>query len=144
MSGRASGLHGSMSSGELESIISRNSLFLSVRRAGSGDGQACLINGVTGEFIAGIGGGRIPEYSRMTQPTYDCPCTPGGTCTTGMHGINLVRGWRNILYDLIHLRRVRNTKEIRRIMGRDDTYNALEYGLRRAPSYDPNGVRSRL
>lgn len=144
MSARTSGRHGAMSSSELEAIIVRNSQYCAVRRTGSGDGFAGLIDGMTGEHIFAIGGGRLPEYSRMMQPQYDCPCTPGGTCTTGYHGTNLVRGWRNILYDLVTLRRVRNTREVRRVLGDVSVYQALDYGLHAAPMNDPNGVRSRL
>lgn len=133
-----------MASSELESIIVRNSQYCAVLRAGTGDGVAGLIDSMTGEYFAGIGGGRIPEFSRMTQPVYDCECTPGGTCTTGRHGGGLVRGWRNILYDLVHARKVRNTREIRRVLGDEDTYKALDYGPVTAPMDDPHGVRSRL
>lgn len=140
---RTSGRHGSMASSELESVIVRNSQFLAVRRTGSGDGVAGLIDAVTGKFIAGIGGGRLPEFSRMANPIYDCECTPGGTCTTGYHGTGLVRGWRNILYDLVSRRKVRDTKEVRRVLGDNDTHRALDYGSVAAPMNDPHGVRSR-
>lgn len=133
-----------MSSSELESIIVRNAQFCTVLRAGTGDGAAGLIDSMTGAHIAGIGGGRIPEYSRMNAPQYDCPCTPGGTCTTGYHGIGLVRGWRNILYDLVTGRWVRPTREIKRVLGDFDTRLALDYGLVAAPTNDPHGIRSRL
>lgn len=141
---RTSGRHGAMSSSELESIIVRNSLFCTVRRTGTGDGAAGVVHSITGEFLMAVGGGQLPEYSRMTQPIYDCPCTPGGTCTTGYHGGGLVRGWRNILYDLVTSRRVDNTVEIRRVLGDSDTQLAVDYGIVYAPTNDPYGVRSRL
>lgn len=132
------GRHGGMPSSELESIITRNANFLSVRRAGSGDGQAGLYHGITGEYIGGIGGGWLPEYSRNLQPKYDCACTPGGHCRSGAHGIYLVRGWRNILYELLTSGRVRVTKEISAVLGHEDAHNARDYGMMRAPMNDPS------
>lgn len=132
------GRHGSMPSSELESILTRNGNFLSVIRAGSGDGNAGLYNAVTGEYLGGIGGGSIPEYSRMTKLDYGCACNPTGLCRTGLHGILLVRGWRNILYELVYKRVVSKTKEIRRILG-SSTVNMLEYqGSNGAPMFDPH------
>src|SRR5437867_1095317 len=115
------GRHGGMPSSELEHIIARNASFLTVGRAGSGDGQAGLYNSITGEYIAGIGGGWLYEYSRMMNRKYGCECTPMGLCRTGMHGTLLSRGWRNILYDLVTRRYVRPTKEIKRVLGHRDT-----------------------
>lgn len=114
------GRHGSMSSSELESIIIRNSDFLSVRRAGRGDGIASLHHAVSGKFIAGIGGGRIPEYSLMRD-----------------YAPRLVRGWRNILYDLLHRRHVRPTPEIRRLLGDRMVVQAVDYGLNKVPMATP-------
>jgi hypothetical protein len=131
------GRHGGMSSGELELILARNGNFLSVRRAGSGDGQAGLYNGVTGEYLGGIGGGWLPEYSRNLSPKYDCECTPGGRCRSGAHGIYLVRGWRNIVYELLSKHRIRNTKEVRRLLGSIEAQQAEDYGLWTAPMHDP-------
>jgi hypothetical protein len=130
------GRHGGMPSSELENIIARNGNFLSVLRAGSGDGHAGLYNSITGEYLGGIGGGWLPEHSRMMQPAYDCACTPGGHCRTGAHGIYLVRGWRNILYDLVTQRRVTPSKEIRRILGDRQVHLALDYGAVAAPMYE--------
>jgi len=132
------GRHGGMSSSELELILARNGNFLSVRRAGSGDGFASLHNGITGDFILGINGGWLPEYSRMQQPKYDCECTPGGHCRSGQHGILLLRGWRNTLYELVTRNRVRVTREIRRILGDVDARNAADYGAVAAPMSDPS------
>src|SRR6266850_4260801 len=106
------GRHGGMPSSELEGIIARSGNFLSVRRAGSGGGQAGLYNTITGEYLGGIGGGWLPEYSRMTQPKYNCECTPGGACRSGMHGILLVRGWRNILFELVARGRLAASREV--------------------------------
>lgn len=127
-----------MPSSELEAIIARNGNFLSVRRAGSGDGQAAVYNSITGDFISGVGGGWIPEYSRMTQPKYNCECTPGGACRTGLHGILLVRGWRNLLYELLSRGRLRRTRELRRVLGFYEADQARDYGMVAAPMNDPS------
>lgn len=127
------GRHGGMTSGELELIIARNANFLSVRRAGSGSGQAGLYNSVTGEYIAGIGGGWLPEYSRHLGPnkTY------------------LVRGWRNILYELLARGRISSSKEIKKTLGPTEAFQAREYGMVTAPMSDPappwvySGIRSK-
>jgi len=129
------GRHGGMSSSELESIIARNGNFLSVRRAWSGAG---LYNSVTGDYLGGIGNGWLPEYSRNLHPKYDCECTPGGLCRTGMHGIKMMRGWRNILYELLSQGRIRTTREIKRVLGEHATYMAREYGMMTAPMNDPS------
>lgn len=127
-----------MSSGELEGIITRNANFLSVRRAGSGDGQAGLYCAVKGEFILGIGGGTLPEYSRALQPKYGCSCTPGGFCRSGAHGIGLVRGWRNILHELAERGRVRVTNEIVRVLGEEAVMDAVTKMFNKVPMADPN------
>lgn len=127
------GRHGSMSSGELEQVIRRNSDFLSIVRAGDGDGRAGLYNSVTGDYLGGVGGGRIPEYSRCTKLDYDCACTPGGLCRTGQHGTLLSRGWRNLLYDLLSRHYLRPTKEILRLLGDESVYKAYDYGAATAP-----------
>lgn len=110
-----------MPSSELESIIARNGNFLSVRRAGSGDGQAGLYNGVTGEYLGGIGGGWLPEYSFYKGPnmTY------------------LIRGWRNILFELLARGRVSATREIVKTLGRSEALDARDYGMVAAPMADP-------
>lgn len=130
------GRHGGMSSGELEQIIARNGCFLSVRRAGDGDGYAGLYNSVTGEFILGINGGWLPEYSRMRKLNYKCPCTPRGTCRTGQHGTDLLRGWRNVLYELVSRGRVSATREIQRVLGQREALDARDYGMQHAPMFD--------
>lgn len=111
-----------MPSSELESIVTRNGNFLTVLRAGSGDGNAGLYNSVSGEYLGGIGGGALPEYSRHLNPD----------------GTGLVRGWRNILYELLARKRVRLSKEIKRILGEHEAFKAYEYGLGAAPMSDPN------
>lgn len=132
------GRHGGMASSELELILARNGNFLSVRRAGSGDGFASLHNGITGEFILGINGGWLPEYSRMQSPKYDCDCTPGGYCRTGAHGIALMRGWRNILYELVARGRVHVTREVMKMLGGYEARDAKDYGMVAAPMSDPS------
>lgn len=132
------GRHGGMSSSELENIIARNGMFLSVRRAGDGDGHAGLYNSITGEFILGINGGWLPEFSRMRKLTYRCSCTPRGICRTGAHGTDLLRGWRNVLYELLSRGRVSPTKEIRRILGESEALDARDYGLCAAPMIEPS------
>ena len=124
-----------MPSGELELIIARNGNFLSVRRAESGAG---LYNGVTGEFIGGIGSGWLPEYSRNMVPKYNCDCTPGGHCRSGSHGIYLIRGWRNILYELLANGRVRASREICKVLGGREAREAKDYGMFAAPMNDPS------
>ena len=124
-----------MPSSELESIISRNGNFLSVRRAESGAG---LYNGVSGQFIGGIGNGWLPEYSRNLVPKYDCECTPGGKCRSGSHGIYMVRGWRNILYELLANGRVHTSREICKILGSSEAHDARDYGMFAAPMNDPS------
>lgn len=126
-----------MSSSEFEQILVRNGNFLSVRRAGGGDGIAGLYNAVDGKYLGGIGGGQLPEYSRMTDPKYDCACTPGGYCRTGMHGIMLVRGWRNILYELSCRGHIRITNEIVRVLGESQSVDAISKLMAKAPMNDP-------
>src|SRR5262245_12457789 len=104
---------GGMSSGELELILTRDQNFLTVIRAGRGAGQAGLYNGITGSFLGGIGGGWIPEYSTHRFPAYDCACAPGGRCRTGAHGTYLVRGWRNMIHELLARKAIRSTRIIR-------------------------------
>jgi hypothetical protein len=110
-----------MSSGELELIITRNADFLAVRRDGDGDGQAALYNSITGQFIAGIGGGWLPEFSRFRNAdnTY------------------LIRGWRNIVYELVARHRLKPTREIRKLLGDRDAMNAHDYGMGPAPMSNP-------
>lgn len=129
------GRHGSMSSSEFESIISRNGNFLSVRRAESGAG---LYNGISGEFICGIGNNRLPEYSRNIVPKYDCACTPGGHCRSGSHGIYMVRGWRNIMYELLSNGRIRISRQVKGLLGEKEAFDAKEYGMVAAPMNDPS------
>jgi len=123
-----------MPSGELENIVARNGNFLTVRRAWSGAG---LYNSVSGDYLGGIGNGWLPEYSRNLNLKYDCACTPGGLCRTGLHGINLMRGWRNILYELLARGRVRPSKEICRVLGTVEAHHARDYGLVTSPMNDP-------
>lgn len=142
------GRHGSMPSGELESIISRNGEFITVRRAGSGDGYAGVYNSVTCEFLTGIGGGTLPEYSRMANPKWGCECTPKGFCETGNHGTNLIRGWRNSLYELLARGRLRPSKEIKRALGELETQQARDYGMwyvpgtETSPAWKYSGIHS--
>lgn len=110
------GKHGSMSSGELELILARNIQFCTVRRAGSGDGVAGICSSITGKRVRGIGGGRIPEYSYMRD-----------------RSPRLVRGWRNIMFDLLTMRVLRPSRGIRRWMGRQMINDALDYGIQKAP-----------
>lgn len=116
----APGRHGSMPSSELELIIARNSQFLAIRRAGAGDGMAGLYDGITGKFIQGIGGGRIPEWSYMRN---EAP--------------RLVRGWRNILYELLHKRKLIPSRDIRRVLGDYTVRNVLDYGMAGQPMASP-------
>jgi len=131
------GRHGSMSSGEFEQILVRNANFLSVRRAGSGDGYAGLYNGVTGDFVLGITPGTMPEYSHMTKLTYNCECSPRALCKRAIHGSGLVRGWRNILFELAARGRVRVTNEIVRTLGEEDTVHAVSKLLTAGPGGNP-------
>lgn len=109
------GMHGSMPSSELEAFLTRNTEFCAVVRAGTGDGRAGLCCTVTGKSLRGIGGGRIPEYSYMRDTVP-----------------RLVRGWRNICYELLAMRKLRITKETIRILGRRFVYEAYDYGMRGA------------
>lgn len=102
-----------MPSSEFTSLIERNAEFLSVRRTGRGDGLCGLYHSVNGAYIMGIGGGILPEF------TFYAP--------------HCVRGWRNILYDLVSKRHVRGSREIRRVMGNETVSDALEYGHIKAP-----------
>ncbi len=107
------GRHGSMPSSELESFLTRNTEFCAVVRAGTGDGRAGLCCTVTGKPLRGIGGGRIPEYSYMRDT-----------------GPRLVRGWRNICYELLAMHKLRPTKETISVLGRRFVYEAFDYGNR--------------
>jgi hypothetical protein len=127
-----------MSSGEFEQILIRNSNFMSVRRAGSGDGFAGFHCALTGQFVLGIGGGYLPEYTYHKKPKYDCECTPGGLCRSGRHGTEMARGWRNVLFDLVCRGRVKATDEIHRILGDESTRDAIEKLFLKAPTVDPN------
>jgi hypothetical protein len=120
---RDPGRHGSIPSGELEQIISRNGQYISVRRAGSGDGLAGVVHAITGEFILGLGGGRIPEWSNMRD------VAP-----------RLTRGWRNIMYELLHRRRIRPTREIRRLLGDRAVRDAMDYGMTAQPMATPEPI----
>lgn len=131
------GRHGSMSNGELEQIIIRNGNFISVRRAGSGDGYVGVYEAVSGKFILGINGGRLAEFSRMANPKWGCECSPKAFCKKGIHGTDLRRGWRNILSELVGRTRVRPTPEIRRILGDQETRICTDYGNRLAPEGNP-------
>ena len=132
------GRHGGMASSELESILVRNGNFLAVRRAGTGDGFAGLYNAINGQYIGAIGGGTLPEYSRNLVPKYDCACTPGGKCRSGAHGIGLVRGWRNILFEVACRGHVRITNEIVRVLGTEQASDAVAKLIAKAPTVDPN------
>ena len=121
---RAHGRHGSMPSSELELLIARNSQFLAVRRAGAGDGIAGLYDSITGKYLQGVGGGRIPEWSNMRETAP-----------------RLVRGWRNLLYELLHKRRLRPTREIRSLLGDSTVRDVLDYGLRAQPMATPEPTR---
>jgi hypothetical protein len=113
-----------MPSSELEALITRNSQFLTVRRSGSGDGVAGLCSSITGEHIRGLGGGRIPEYSYMRD---EAP--------------RLVRGWRNILHELITMRFVWPSREIKRLLGTEAVNRALDYGTVNVPMATPEPTR---
>jgi hypothetical protein len=118
------GRHGSITSGELEQILTRNLEFATVRRFGRGDGSACVSCSITGETLRGIGGGIIPEYSYMRD---EAP--------------RLVRGWRNICYELIVMRKLRETKETRKLLGTRFIHEAKDYGMRGALE-DPNVTKA--
>lgn len=118
------GRHGGMASSELTEIIERNAQFLAVRRSGRGDGMCGLHNSVTGNYICGIGGGWLAEHTFYRNIAPSC-----------------VRGWRNILYDLVRGRHVRPTKEIRRVLGDEDTRNAIDYGGRTIPDRYADDMR---
>ena len=135
------GRHGGMSSGEFELILARNSNFMTVRRSGGGAGFAGFHCSVTGEFILGIGGGWLKEYSRMINPKWACACypdsAPKGFCKKGIHGTQLARGWRNILFELVSKDRVKASKEIVAILGPTDSNNAIDKLFALAPMYNP-------
>ena len=114
------GRHGSMPSSELETILTRNTDFCVVRRSGSGDGVAGIHCSITGEYIRGIGGGRLPEYSYMRE---EAP--------------RLVRGWRNVCYDMVTRKKLRPTPEIVKLLGRSLVYQAIDYGIQAAPMATP-------
>ncbi len=119
------GKHGSISNSELELFICRNSQFLSVRRTGSASGGSVgLYSSITGKYLRGIGPGRIPEYSHMvaTSPS-------------------LVRGWRNIVYELVVMRKLSPTKEVKKWLGDISVRDALEYGLNKAPMFTPEPTK---
>ncbi len=115
------GRHGGMSSSELETIIARNSDFITILRSGYGEGQAGVHNSITGSFILGLGGGWLPEYSLHKNPdkTY------------------LIRGWRNIAYELLTRRRLRPTVEIKKLLGYKEALDARDYRFGTAPGADP-------
>jgi len=113
-----------MPSSELEAFLTRNTEFCVVRRSGSGDGVAGLHCTITGKRVRGIGGGRIPEYSYMRE-----------------FAPRLVRGWRNICYEMLAMRRMRITKETIRVLGRRFVYEAFDYGMRGSlESLEPSKV----
>jgi len=119
------GRHGSMTNSELELLICRNAEFLAVRRTGSvNGGSVALINAITGEYLRGIGPGRIPEYSHMLA------VSP-----------RLVRGWRNIMYELLSMRKLRPTKEVRSWLGDETVTRCFDYGLARAPMHQPEPTK---
>lgn len=127
------GRHGGMSSGEFENILTRNSNFMAVRRAGSGDGFAGFYCAITGEFVLGINGGWLKEYSYMKNRKYGCDCTPTGLCRTGMHGTNLIRGWRNVLWELVSRGRVKATEQVHTVLGTESFRDAIEKLMNKAP-----------
>jgi len=136
------GRHGSTSSGELETVISRNGNYLTILRSGGGDGTAGIHSAITGDYVYGLGGGQLPEYSRMRFPQQGgCLCTPSGECRSGAHGTWMIRGWRNILYDLVSRGIVRPSKEIRTWLGDTQTQQALAHKEYSKPGSDP-GVLS--
>ena len=132
------GRHGGMTSSELEMIITRNGNFLTVIRAGDGDGQAGLYNSITGNYLGGIGGGWIPEHSTHRDLDYGCPCNEQGKCRTGAHGRYLIRGWKNICYELMVKGHISGTKEIRRLLGDEIVWRIQSRGLGGIPGIEPN------
>jgi len=115
------GKHGSITNSELELLICRNAEFLSVKRSGSADGgSAGVYDSITGEYLRGIGPGRIPEYSTMLE-----------------RAPKLVRGWRNILYDLLTMHRLRPTREVRSWLGDHVVTQCLDYGITQVPMSTP-------
>jgi hypothetical protein len=137
-----------MSNGELEQIIVRNGNYVAVRRAGSDDGYVSVHNAITGLFILGINGGRLTEYSRMRRPMWGCSCTPNGYCKRSIHGTDLIRGWRNILTELVARGSVRVSKEIERVIGGEearqirDYHGSIEPGGNPAPEWEYQQLRS--
>jgi hypothetical protein len=114
-----------MSNSELELIICRNSQFLAVRRSGSADGGSVgLHNSITGQYIRGLGPGRIPEYSVILKTVP-----------------SLVRGWRNIMYELLTMRYLSPTKEIRKWLGDELVTKCLDYGNPGAPMESPEPTK---
>lgn len=113
-----------MPSSEFVELVQRNAEFLAVRRTGSGDGICGLYNGVTGEYLCGIGGGILPEYTFYRQQHPQC-----------------VRGWRNILYDLVHKRYVRATKGVRRVLGDEQVNRATDCGYSLHPFHPGDDSR---
>lgn len=137
--------HGGMPSSELEDLIVRNGNFLVVGSWGAlgqplEDGSSHVYSGITGESVCGLTSGWVPEFSRMRSLAYGCACNPTGTCRTGAHGTGLIRGWRNILHELLGRKRLHLTKEIRKVMGEEAALMAFDYGMSVHPSYDPHGV----
>jgi len=114
------GRHGSMSSGELEHVIARNSQFLAVVRTGAGDGRCGLYDSVSGKYIMGVQPGRVPEYSFIQE---EAP--------------RMQRGWRNILYELIVKGKLVPNKTVRRRLGDDMVRDAMDYGFQRSPRNTP-------
>lgn len=134
------GRHGGMTATELEGIILRNADFLWVHRAGSGDlnnSTGGLYRAVSGQFLMGIGGGWLPEYSRMMNLKWGCACTPEGYCRTAAHGTKLKRGWRNILYETLARHYTRSTREMRSVLGDEWVRKAETGGLAYAPMENP-------
>jgi hypothetical protein len=113
-----------MSSGELEAILTRNTEFCTVLRSGPGGGVAGLYSSINGEYIRGIGGGRLPEYSYMRE---ELP--------------RLVRGWRNVCYELLVMKKLRPTPEIIKLLGRRPVYEAIDRGTQAAPMATPEPNR---
>jgi len=106
-----------MPSSTFEEILIRNLEFATVRRSGPGDGVAGVYSSITGEYLRGIGGGRIPEYSYMRD---EAP--------------RLVRGWRNVCQELIVMGKLRETKETRQLLGIEFIHEMKDYGARFALS----------
>lgn len=132
-----------MTATDLEGIILRNAKnFLWVHRAGGGAAHSTegstggLYNSVSGQYICAVGGGWLPEYSRMMRLKWGCECSPSAECQTGAHGTQLKRGWRNILYELFCKGHVRESKEIRRTLGDEFIWRARNRGMSAAPMGD--------